>query len=80
MAEWFDQFFEEKKLPSEIFKVEYKGITYWLESKFVIFQIKSSLPVEREKIKKLLIRIDSENGDINDYLRFLAEAYIKTHY
>lgn len=80
MANWFQQFFEEKNLSNDIFKVEHKGIIHMVESEFVINLIKSSSSSEQAKIKETLIRIDFRNGDVNDYFKFLAEAYIKTQY
>ena len=80
MADWFDRFFEEKQLSSEVFKVEHNGTTHMVESEFVTSLIKLSSLSEKSKIKDTLVRIDFKNGSVNDYLKFLAEAYVKTHY
>lgn len=80
MPDWFDRFFEEKNLSSKLFKVEHNGTIHIVESEFLTNLIKSSSSSEKAKIKDTLTRIDFKNGHVNDYLQFLAEAYIKTHY
>jgi hypothetical protein len=78
---WAETFFEEKQLPIEELEIECAGSTHFIDTEFVQeLIIKSTPDKELKTIKDTIVKIDFKNGDVNHYLKFLAEAYIKHNY
>ena len=73
-------FFEEKQIPFQQFEIEHNDETHILDNEFVIDLIKGTTGSEREGIKKILVQIDYHDGDVNHFLRHMAEGFIKTNY
>ena len=73
-------FFEEKQIPFQQFEIEHNDETHILDNEFVIDLIKGTTGSEREGIKKILAQIDYHDGDVNHFLRHMAEGFIKTNY
>jgi len=79
--DFFDVFFEEKKIPPKTFEVKDKhGNTHFIDNEFVISLIKSASQEEKKKIEQVLRKIDFHNGDVNHFLEHLAKGYIATHF
>ena len=81
--EYLERFFEEKELPEELFfEIPARHISFpedfILKTSKVIEAIKNASPKEQNKIVATLRRIDYANGDVADYMTFLAKAMIKT--
>jgi hypothetical protein len=66
-------FFKEKELPFAQWEIEHNGQTHLIDSDTIISMILKS---KCKKIAKTLSRIDFFNGNVLDYLKFLAEQYI----
>ncbi|MDN4090909.1 hypothetical protein [Paenibacillus polymyxa] len=75
------KFFEEKQLPSESFSIEHNDTTHHIDTEFLIDQILNHTSEEDQGvIRGSLFQLDRRNLAISDYLRFLAEEYIKNNY
>jgi hypothetical protein len=77
---YFELFFEEKEIGWESWEIEHNGETHFIDTDFVIELIKGAPAREQEQIANTLRKIDFANGNVNHFLKFLAEAYIKTNY
>lgn len=73
---WLDTLMDEKgfKPESVIFEVEGASGTNYIPREVVIEHIKIATRQEQIKIKDTLVRIDFKNGDINHFLKHLAEG------
>lgn len=71
-------FFEEKDLPFKFWTLTDKaGDTHMLNSDFIIdLTVFETTEEERKKIQKHISYIDFKNGDVNQYLRDLAQMFI----
>jgi len=75
---YFEQFFEEKNLPFQQWEIaDNSGNTHIISNEDIIEMVKQTEGAEAEAIKKVLVKLDFANADINKYLRFLAERLIK---
>jgi hypothetical protein len=81
LVEWFQTFFEEKDLAEQEWEIVHKGQTHFIGTEFVKELLVKSTP-ERElvQVRDMLVKIDFVNGDVNHFLKHLAESYIKTRY
>lgn len=77
---YFETFFTEKQLPYAEFEIEFNGQVHFIDNEFVIELIKGTQGKEAEAIRTTLVKIDFANGDVNHFLRHLAEGYIKANY
>lgn len=74
-------FFEEKDLPHATFEVEHEGLRHYVESDVLQDVIVNHTPThEQEKIYDIIVKIDFLNGDVNHFLKHLAEGYVKNNY
>lgn len=77
---WMREFFEEKNLPERVWSIAYNEQTHVIEN-YDMIEIICEMPEEnRKKIQTKLEKIDLVGGDINKFLKYLAEAYIETYY
>jgi hypothetical protein len=77
---YFNNFFEEKQLPYEMFEIEHQGQAHLIDTDFVIELIKGAPQAEQKQIRNTLVKIDFVNGNVNHFLKFLAESFVKTQY
>jgi hypothetical protein len=79
LVEWFETFFEEKDLPEVEWTIMHDGECHFIGTEFVKELLVKSTP-ERElvQVKDMLVKIDFVNGNVNHFLKHLAECYIKT--
>lgn len=75
---YLERFFEEKDLRIENWEIEVNGMTNFIDTEFVIELIKGAPDHEKEQISNTLRKIDFMNGNVNHFLKYLAEAYIRT--
>jgi hypothetical protein len=69
-------FFQEKEIPFKQWEIEDKsGFTHIINNELVIEFIQNDKQ-NHSKYAHVLRRIDFANGDINNYLRYLAEGII----
>lgn len=70
-------FFDEKQLPSDVFIVEHEGMTHIVESQVIQEVIINHTPEhEQKKILDVIVKIDFLNGNVNDFLKHLAQGYV----
>lgn len=70
---WLDIFLEEKDIElQERFEINVDGVPNNFAYLNVIEQIKITSDEEQEKIREMIVKIDSQNGDVKDYFRHLA--------
>lgn len=75
---WFDRFLEEKQLPYASWELAgTDGTSHHIDSEVVIEAIKNAPPNEQAGIKDEIVKIDFANGDVNDYLKHLAQALVQ---
>jgi penicillin-binding protein-related factor A (putative recombinase) len=79
-AKYIEVFFEEKEISYEMYEIEVNGELHMIHTNAVINLIKQASKTEQETIANTLRKIDFVNGNVTHYLKFLAEAYIKTNY
>jgi len=80
LKDFFNRFFEEKDIPYTQFKVKTGKLTHFVDTEQIIQQIKNANKDEQNQVAEVLMKIDRQNGDIIDFLKHLAEGYIKTNY
>jgi len=78
--EYFENFFAEKEIPYEEFSFDHNNNIHFIDTDFVIELIKSTKGNEAKQIRDILVGIDFRNGNVNHFLKHLAEGYVKTHY
>jgi len=79
-AKYLELFFEEKEIKFEAWEIEHNGQTHFIDTDFVIEAIQGAPEREKEQISNTLRKIDFANGNVNHFLKFLAEQLIKTQY
>lgn len=77
---WIDTFFSEKDIANMSYVISHKGQTHILSTEVIKELIESTSDVEFEVIKKQLIKIDFLNGDVHNFLKSLAESYVKSNF
>lgn len=70
-------FFKEKDIPFTQWEIEHDGQIHIIDSDFIIECILATEGKERHKIGSTIFSIDFTNASMIDYLKFLAECYIK---
>lgn len=74
---WFNRFLEEKQLPYAQWEIEdAAGTTHIIDTEVVIEAIRHTSAKEQAQIKDMIVRIDVQNGDVNDYLKHLATGLV----
>jgi hypothetical protein len=77
---WLRTFVEEKDLPVENFEIKHNGNVHLMDN-YDMIEIMCELPEEHhDKIKQMMVTIDFLNGNVNHFIRHLAEGYIYTNY
>jgi hypothetical protein len=77
---WFRTFIEEKDLDVEVWEIEHKDQIHIIDN-YDMVEIVCDLPSDQQKkIKDKLVGIDFLNGNVNHFLKYLAEGYIATMY
>lgn len=72
-------YFEEKQLPYELFEIEANGDTHLIDNETIIEEI-GNMPVElQKKIRDKITTIDFYNGNINYFLKDIAEYLINNN-
>jgi hypothetical protein len=79
-AKYLELFFEEKEIKYESWEIEHNDNIHFIDTDYVIEAIKTAPAEEKEQIANTLRKIDFVNGNVNHFLKFLAEALIKTQY
>lgn len=79
-AKYLELFFEEKEIKFEAWEIEHNGNIHFIDNEYVIEAIKAAPAREQDQIANTLRKIDFANGNVNHFLKFLAEALIKTQY
>jgi hypothetical protein len=80
LKDFFSRYFEEKEIPYIQFEVKTGGLTHFIDTEQIIQQIKNANREEQNQIAEVLMKIDRKNGDVVDFLKHLAEGWIKTNY
>lgn len=78
--QYIEVFFEEKDLPYVIWELEHNEEEHIIDNEEIIGMIKEAPHQEQKQIADMLRKLDFFNKDINDYLKHLAMAYIKTNF
>jgi len=73
-------FFDEKEIKFEAWEIEMHGETHFIDTDFVIESILAAPPTEQTQIAATLRKIDFVNGNVNHFLKFLAESLVKNYY
>ncbi len=77
MQQFLERFFEEKEIPFKQWELQDSdGRTHIIDNKIVISLVLQAPTAEQEKIGTVLSKIDLLNGDVNHFLRHLAQGYI----
>ncbi|MDQ3190778.1 MAG: hypothetical protein M3Q58_04220 [Bacteroidota bacterium] len=75
---YLKNFFAEKTIRCELFEIlDSEGIMHFIDTDALIETILNTSQREQETILSTLRKIDFVNGDVNHYLKFLAECLIK---
>jgi hypothetical protein len=80
LKKYFENFFAEKEIAYELFEIDHAGQTHFIDTDFVIELIKTAPQNEQMQLRNTLVKIDFANGNVKHFLKFLAEAYVKTNY
>jgi len=69
-------YFEEKEIPYEVFEIENNGELHLIDNEMIIESI-GNMPIAiQKKISNKITAIDFMNGDINDFLKYIAKGLI----
>lgn len=79
---YIELFFQEKNLPFEQWEIiDTKGDYHIIDNEFVIDLLLNTCGRgEQEQAADVIRKIDFANGDVNHFLRHLAQGYVNTHY
>lgn len=80
MKSFYRRMVEEKGINEIEFSIQVDGFVHFMGVENVIELIENAPAHEQKKIKNTFSKIDFLNGDLLHYIKFLAEAYIKTNY
>ena len=78
MTRYFQRFFDEKDLPYVMFEIELDDEFHLIDNETIIDMIKNAPSNEQAHIANTLRQLDFVNANISDYLRHLAEGFVKT--
>lgn len=79
-ATYLELFFEEKEIKFEAWEINHNGMLHLIDTDVVIEAIKNAPAREQDQIANTLRKIDFVNGNVNHFLKFLAEQFIQTQY
>jgi hypothetical protein len=79
-AKYLELFFEEKEIKFEAWEIYHNEQLHLIDTDVVIEAIKGAPTREQEQIANTLRKIDFVNGNVNHFLKFLAEQFIQTQY
>lgn len=78
---WLETFFEEKQVPFQQWSIAHRDNIHIIDNEMVIEIIKNHCSKnEQEQIQHKLRQIDFANGDVNHFLKHLAEGYVRANY
>ncbi|WP_373896341.1 hypothetical protein [Virgibacillus sp. CBA3643] len=77
---FFRTMVEEKGIIFNSFEVEVNGMVHMMDVEQIIELIESAPDHETKEIKDKFSQIDFYNGDLMDFIKFLAKSFIKTNY
>ena len=77
MIKNLEVYFEEKDLPYELFEIEANGEVHMIDNETVVEQIGNMPVLLQKKIRNKITNIDFCNGNINYFLKDIAEYLIK---
>jgi len=80
MTKYIKNFFEEKEIHYKEWEIEHNGSIHLINNETIIDIIKNVSTKEQNGISDVLRKIDFQNGDVNHFLKHLAEGYVKTNY
>ena len=79
-VKYLQTFFEEKQLPPASWALtDQSGMEHFVDSEVVIEAIMNASPEEQDGIANMIRKIDFANGDVNDYLKHLAQGMINNY-
>jgi hypothetical protein len=78
---WLETFLEEKDAPYVSWELtDESGTTHMIDSDVVVEFVKYECSADvQDDIKNAIVKIDFMNGDINHYLRFLAQGIVSLY-
>lgn len=77
MIKYLEMFFEEKKLPHQLWELtDPSGAWNLIGSEVVLESIGKASVEEQNEIADVIRKIDFENGDVNHFLKHLAQALV----
>ena len=74
--EYLTKFFEEKELEDQDFEIEGPSGTNFISTSVVIEHILITTGSEAENIANIIRKIDFMNGDVNHFLKHMAQALV----
>lgn len=77
---YIEDFFAEKEIPFRRWEINHNNNIHLIDNEMVIEIIKNVSTTEQKEIADALRKIDFQNGDVNHFLKHLAEGYVKTNY
>lgn len=77
---YLDLFFEEKEIPYISWELQDStGTPHFIDNEYIIETVKVAPKHEQEKIADVLRKIDFHNGDVNDFLKHLAQGLVNNY-
>lgn len=77
---YLEIFFKEKNLPHQSWELTSPNGTYHLiDSEVVIEAVLNAPPEEQTQIADIIRQIDFRNGDVNHFLRHLAQGLVNNY-
>ena len=74
---YLKRFFEEKEIPNVQYEIEDKnGFVHLFDNEVVIDRILNTSTQEQNQIANVIRKIDFQNGDINHFLKYMANALV----
>jgi len=75
---YLTNFFKEKEVPFQSFKIEDKTNTvHFLDTDVIIESIMNTNETEQNQIANILRRIDFKNGSVSHFLKYLAHGLVQ---
>lgn len=77
---YLEVFFEEKQLPNISWQlIGPNGVEHIIDSEYVIEAILNAPRHEQKKIADIIRKIDFQNGDVNHFLKHLAQGLVNNY-
>ncbi|WP_068505882.1 hypothetical protein [Paenibacillus kribbensis] len=75
------RFFDEKELEPQTFSIEHNETVHFVDLEYLKDIIINHASVQEQRtIRGVIAQIDFRNGDMTDYLKHLAEAFVKFNF